>query len=180
MDSQSRLKIKIGENIFEAEGSPEEIRDQYRMFIELVGSMPTAAPLPPQIQASEESGQVATPAPPPNAALNDIALDKIMKVEGRIVSLTVRPKAIQDAVIVMMLGQKNLRNCEYTTGAEILDGLRTTGGYMFSRIDKLMERIAAGGDVLITGEHRAKRYRMTNSGLAKARQIAQDLIALVP
>ena len=36
------------------------------------------------------------------------------------------------------------------------------------------------GDLIITGERRGKRYRLTNSGIAKARQIAQDLIALVP
>ena len=57
--------------------------------------------------------------------------------------------------------------------------IKATGGLAVGRIDRLLEKAGTDGDVLVSGERRAKRYRLTNTGLAKARQIAIDLIAVV-
>ena len=179
MENQTRLKIKVGEHLFEAEGSSEDVKEQYRLFIELVNSAPPITSAPPQPQAQQGYTMIDTLPTAEPAPFNDGALSKIMKQEGRVISLTVRAKSLEDAILLLMLGQKVFRNSEYTTGAEILDGLKTTGGLAVNRIDRLMEKIADDGHVIVTGERRGKKYRMTNSGVAKARQIAQELLAVV-
>jgi DNA-binding transcriptional regulator PaaX len=60
-----------------------------------------------------------------------------------------------------------------------MEGLTATGGLSVLRVDRLLERIGNAGDVVVIGVHRSKRYRLTNAGLAKARQIAADLLATV-
>ena len=161
MDNQARVKIKVGEHTFEAEGSPEDVKEQYRLFVDLIGSMPQAPQPIPQTPSPQEPVYIQTLPPPTTVTVNEGALDKIMNVDGRIVSLTVRPKSLQEAILLLLLGHKALRASEYTTGAEIIDGLKTTGGLTFSRIDKLMEKISDDGDIIINGERRGKKYRMT-------------------
>jgi len=102
-----------------------------------------------------------------------------MKTEGRTISLTVRPSSAEDAVLLLLYGQKVMRENDAVTGAEVMDGITATGGLAVLRVDRLLEKLARLGDVIVIGEHRAKRYRLTNAGIAKGRQIAVDMIALV-
>lgn len=176
MDAPYRLKIKVGGHEFEAEGAPEDVREQFQAFKELVSAMPVATPqaVPPSFQVREEYVP-----PRQDAPLSDPDISKIMKLVGRIVSLTVRPKTAEEAVLLVMYGQRLLRQAEYVTGSEIVDGLETTGGLTFGRSDRLMEKISKDGDVIVTGENRGKRYRLTNTGITKARQLANELLAIV-
>jgi hypothetical protein len=41
----------------------------------------------------------------------------------------------------------------------------------------MLEKYAKDGDLLTFGERRGKKYRLTNTGLAKARAIAANLIS---
>jgi hypothetical protein len=115
----------------------------------------------------------------PDTTSVDSSLGKIMKVDNRIVSLTARPTTVGDAVLLVLYGQKILRENDSVTGGEVMDALVTTGGYMLPRVDRLLEKLAADGEVIVIGERRSKRYRLTNSGVTAAREIAKDLLALV-
>lgn len=108
----------------------------------------------------------------------DSALDKIMRVENRVVSLTVRAKSIDDAVLLLVYGQKTLRQNDAVTGAEVMDGLTATG-QRIGRVDRVLTKAGELGDVIVIGMGRAKRYRLTNAGITKARQVAAELIAIV-
>jgi hypothetical protein len=171
-----RLKMKIGDNEFEAEGDAETVQSQLQMFKELVSSAPaktvTAPPQP--IPPSGDST-------PENGSGESLGLDKIMKVEGRVVSLLVKPARNEDAVLLMLLGQRHYRKSDSVTGGEIKDGLKQSGRAV-ERPDRILDRMAANdqGWVLTSGERKGRRYRLTNTGLAKAREIARHLISLVP
>jgi hypothetical protein len=182
MEGQSKVKIKVGEHTFEAEGSPEDVRDQYRMFMELVVSMPATPP--PQPQPNPEPIAPYTPIqtyiPPAPTPSNELTLTKIMKADGRMIVLTIRPKSVEDAIMLVLLGHKFIRDVDSVTGSDIVESLKTTGGVAFGRIDRIMEKFAKDGEVIISGENRGKRYRMTYAGIDKAREIAQGLLALVP
>jgi hypothetical protein len=179
MEIPYRLKIKIGANEFEAEGSAEVVQDQFRMFKELLGSVP---PVPePQTQNAPDN-RVADPqtiAVRLDTSIADLSLDKITKNDNRTISLTVRPQSTDDAVLMLVYAQKIIRQNDAVTGAEIMNGITATGGMLVSRVDKLLEKLAKDGDVIVIGERRGKRYRLTNTGLARARQIASDLLAIV-
>lgn len=179
METPYRLKIKVGQHEFEAEGSREDVREQFQAFKEIITAMPAVPPPSPQAKQAQDQNGTETPADKPDVPPAELLLNKIMKTDGRTISLTVRPKTLEDGILLILLGQKVLRQSDSSTGGEIIDGLKTTGGLSFGRIDRTMEKIGKDGDIIVTGENRGKRYRMTNAGVAKARQIATDLLAIV-
>lgn len=179
MDQPYRLKIKIGENEFEAEGQADVVQQQFNAFKEIVESLPTSPRPYPQITNIPKETSGTIPIVKYNVLFNEQDIGKIMKVDDRIVSLTVRPKSVEDAVLLLIYGQKMLRANDLTSGAEIMDGITATGSLAVSRVDRLLEKMGDSGDLIVTGERRSKRYRLTNSGLAKVRQIASDLLATV-
>jgi hypothetical protein len=179
MENSYRLKIKVGLHEFEAEGDRDTVQEQFKLWKELISITPTPPPPQPQIEPRPYELQPLPPPPKLDLAFTDTALDKIMKVDNRIVSMTIRPKTIEDAILLLLYGQKILRANDSVTGSEILDGLTATGGLSFGRIDRLLEKAGETGDAIVTGERRSKRYRLTNAGMSKARQLASDLIAIV-
>lgn len=179
MPEPYRLKIKVGQHEFEAEGDPQVVHEQFQAFKELI----TAAPLQIAPQPQSEPMRdvpMALPAPLPHDGPPAILeYDKIMRLDDRVVSLTVRPANAEDAVLLLLLGQKFYRGNDSVTGAEIIGGLSTTGGLSVLRADRLLEKLARDGDVIIFGERRSKRYRLTNTGQNKARRLAAEAIASV-
>lgn len=178
MDDTYRLKIKIGNFEFEAEGPPDAVREQFQSFKELVAMCPPAAEPKAQETPVDSSLPPLLPPAPTDMASIDSSLDKIMRLDNRIVSLTVRPTSPEEATLLLLYGQKVKRQNDSVTGYEILTGFETTG-LGSPRVDRLMDKLSQDGDAIVIGERRAKRYRLTNAGLIKARQIAAKFIASV-
>jgi hypothetical protein len=131
-------------------------------------------------QQQNHSDQIfETPIPEKNDANIDAELTKVMRVDGRYISLTARIASIHDAVLMMLYGQKALRSNDSVTGAELLSGLESSGGFGTPRLDRILDKLAADGDVTSFGVRRGKKYRLTNVGIAKSRAIAKDLIATI-
>lgn len=174
-----RLKIKVGPHEFEAEGDSQVVHEQFQAFKELIASMPSIEP--PQTHNEPPSSPPAAQAPPPNRDMPpvDELIDHITRLDNRIVSMTVRPTSAENGVLLILYGQKLLRSNDSVTGGEVMDGLTATGGLSVQRADRLLEKLARDGDVIVFGERRSKRYRLTNSGLNKAREIAREMIATV-
>lgn len=170
-----RLKIKIGEHEFEAEGPTEVVQAQFSAFKEIIQSMAAESPKKSTMQVSEPSEEQATTS---TMASDVLPLDKIMKNDGRVISLTVRATSITDAILLVAFGQKQYRNNDAITGGEILDGLRQSG-QAADRIDRNLDKMATEGIVIKIGSGRGTRYRMTNQGIARAQEIAKSLIKLV-
>jgi hypothetical protein len=169
MDTQ-KLKIKIGEHEFEAEGPTEVVQAQFAIFKELIAS----APAPKKEEATETVQHQS-------AATNNsgtLALEKIVRVDGRVISLTARTNSVADAAMVLLLAQRVLRNNETVTSSEVVDGLRTSG-HVVSRVDSVMDKLASDGHVIKIGARRATRYRLTNQGVTRGQEIARGVIALV-
>src|SRR5436190_22959859 len=136
----NKLKIKIGDNEFEAEGPTEIVQEQFAAFRELVANLPqTRPPLP-------DPANPGDPATRTNEGKGELMLGKIMKHDGRIVSLTARGASVDDEIMLVLLGQKNLRNNDSVTGGEILDGLRLTGRSL-NRVDYQLDKMTTAGDV---------------------------------
>ncbi|MGA9964128.1 MAG: hypothetical protein WBQ10_02900 [Terriglobales bacterium] len=169
-----RLKIKIGDHEFEADGPVDVVQSQFSAFRDLITAFPAKpAPEAPRQDQLEER-KVSNPDSFPH-----LPLEKIIKVEGRVVSLTAKCDSVDEAVMLVLLGQKDFRNNQEVTGAEIMDGLKQSG-YMLDRVDKLLDKLASEGSTIIIGVHRGRRYRLTNQGLSKALGIAKEVLATVP
>lgn len=171
----SKIRIKIGANEFEAEGPAEDVQRQFEAFKEI-------------IESSAKQSAVETPAKDsiiPNnnggAAPNSahVALEKIMHVAGRVVSLTALPPSTEDAAMLIILGHKDLRDNQTVTGQEIGDGLAQSGRPV-PRVDRIMDKAISDAFVLKSGIKRSTRYRLTNQGHQKTLTIARELIASLP
>lgn len=170
----TKIKIKLGNNEFEAEGPTETVQSQFEAFKQLVASLPwqVSREHPANSLQDKEKKDVIE-------SLPHIPLEKVLHVSGRVVSLTALPASIEDAALLIILGHKDLRNNPAVTGQEIGDGLAQSGRPV-PRVDRVMEKAIADASVLKSGIKRSTRYRLTNQGLAKALGIARDLIASLP
>ncbi|MGI9071997.1 MAG: hypothetical protein ACR2JB_11970 [Bryobacteraceae bacterium] len=171
---QNKLKIKVGDFEFEAEGPSEVVQAQLAAFKELLASAQTQ----PKEAENPEQGQSNSTPPQKPTNNGPLALDQIIKVEGRVVSLTAHTNSLEDALMLLLLGQKTFRSNDGVTGGELVDGLKRSG-QSTDHMGRTLDKIAAEGNVIITGAHRGKRYRMTNAGVNKAQQIARGVIDLV-
>jgi hypothetical protein len=179
MDNPYRLKIKIGPHEFEAEGQAEVVQEQFRVFKDLIMSTPTPASTQTQNEPEKQVLDRHDQDSKPDLPEVDSRLDKIMRVNQRVVSLTARPSTARDAIILILYGHKILRQSEEVTGGEVMDGLTVTGGFSISRVDRMLESLGRDGSVIVIGERRAKRYRLTNTGANTARTVAQQVLSTV-
>ena len=169
-----RLKLKIGEHEFEAVGPTDVVQSQFEAFKNLIASLPTISAAEKSIANTQIKSDNTT-----SASETALALEKITRVEDRVVSLTARPSTVEDALLTILLGQRTFRANDSVTGGEIIDGLRQSG-FTVSRVDWRLEKLAGEGMIIKIGTGRASRYRLTNQGMSKAQGIARELIALVP
>jgi hypothetical protein len=167
-----RLKIKIGNHEFEAEGPAEIVQQQFAEFRELLTAVP------PKPEAEQPETAPRQEAADNSAPLPHLPLEKIMKVEGRVVSLTAKCDTVDEAITLALLGQKEFRSNQSVSGAEIMDGLKQSG-YILPRIDKMLDKLSADGKVMTIGVRRSRRYRLTNQGLRFALQTAKELLETV-
>jgi hypothetical protein len=166
--AEYRLKIKIGDHEFEAEGPVEAVKAQFDAFKELISLVP------------EHKTENTTSEQPAEAPLqNALPVDKIFRVENRVISVTVPPSSDTDAVLLILYGQRHYRNNPSPTGSEIMDGMMESG-YRTSRIDRILAILSNEGAVIITGAHRGKRYRLTNLGVTRTEGIIRDALAKLP
>src|SRR5271157_108935 len=173
MSDNYRLKIKIGEHEFEAEGAADVVQQQFAAFKDLISAVPTKAKEEhvPNEKPVPAEGNGAIPLP-------HLPLEKIMRVEGRRISLTAKCESVADAVLLILLGQRDFRSNEQVSGAEIMDGLKQSG-YIVPRVDLMLDKLSTEGTVIVIGIHRARRYRLTNQGAKRALEIAKNVLALV-
>ncbi len=156
-----RIRIKIAEYEFEADGLNDIVRAELASFKRL---------LPAGIRAILlNQGPEALP-------IADAG--KVLRADGRVVSMKVRDGAVEDVVLALLLGQKQFRNNERVTGAEIMDGLRASG-HRINRIDNVVSRHAAGGRITVSGKGRSRRYKLTNPGVEKAHEFVRRVITSV-
>ena len=191
-----RIRIKYGEHEFEAEGAAEPVERRAEAFQLMVAPPPVQAPV---IQPAPASADVtaepieATPSQPTDTpshaeeqppqpeeppAPPPLRLEEITHRRGPIVSLSVKAN-VKDAVLVMLLGQRNFRQNESVSGIEIMEGLRGSGIDIL-RVDTLMTKLAQRGSVIAMGKHRRRRYRLSTIGAMHAEQIARGLSAQMP
>jgi hypothetical protein len=162
-----RIKIKLGDNEFEAEGPADAVKAQVAAFERLLGREVQPEPAPPP--SAVES--VPSPAPPP--------IQFVARADANVVSLKVACDSLPQAVLVVLFGQRELRRASWVAGSEIMEGLRKSG-FRIDRADHILKREASNGHIVINGKHRLKRYRLTTDGVERAKAITQSLAASIP
>lgn len=179
MPDEHHLKIKFGPYEFESRGPSDVVQAQFTAWKEMIATAPSLPPPQPQKQSQDE-GLLSAPTPPKSDLSGiDSQLSRIMGVNNRVVSLTVPPEDVEEAVLLIIYGQRVLRSNDSVTGGEVMEGVSATGGFAVSRVDRLLENIGRNGHIIVIGERRSKRYRLTNTGLTRAREIAAGLVEIL-
>jgi len=169
-----RIKTRIGNSEFEAEGPSDLVKEQFQTFIARI-----SAPVRESPTDEVRDGEETTKNEMDTVGSRHVSIDKVLHVSGRVVSLTALPQSIDDAALLIMLGHRDLRNNHAVTGQEIGDGLAQSGRPV-PRVDRVMDKAITEALVLKSGIRRSTRYRLTNSGLVKALNIADSLIKTLP
>ena len=172
----AKLKIKIGDHEFEAEGPAELVMSQFEAFKTIITTTTTSAA---NTGATNGDNNVRQTSDTKDVNEKPSDLSKVLHVSGRVVSLTALPASPLSAALLVMLGHKELRNNIAVTGQEIGDGLDQSGKPVL-RVDRIMEKALEEALVLKTGIKRGTRYRLTNQGVLKAQAIAKELLDTLP
>jgi hypothetical protein len=172
-----KLRMKIGQHEFEAEGDQESVERQFTTWRDLIAASGSSSP---QTLGSPPPGEEGPPVPPP--APRQLPYDRIFRKDGEVVSLTILPPAGEEqvprAALLILLGRREYAQEDLVTGGRLLQGLGQSG-LDVDRADRMFGEFMPQY-VIRSGQHRAVRYRLTNPGLTRARQIAEELLAMVP
>lgn len=173
-----KLRVRIGDHEFEAEGSEESVERQFALWKEILA---TAAPKTPAPALASPPPAVILPPPLPQGGMaTPEGLDRAFRRDGPIITLSVIPNGPNrdaDAGLLVLLGHRLLLTEDNITGTRLLQGLNRSG-VSVDRADRMF------GDympqyVIRSGARKAVRYRLTNLGINKAQEVARELLALV-
>jgi len=170
----NRLRVKIGVHEFEAEGAPDWLVTQLDTWKELVSAAP-ASVVKQDAGGSRATGVGLSGADQPDATeLNRIyAVDQGRKV----VSLKVHPTGNQrdaDAVLLLLFGFAQLLNATDVLAGTIKESMALSG-LRVQRIDRVIAPHQTSGYVLKGGIGKGGKYRLTNTGDNRARELLSSL-----
>jgi hypothetical protein len=106
------------------------------------------------------------------ADLGNRPLDGIIRVDGADVVLNKLPHLPVDSVVVLLFGQRMLRNNHLVSGREIARGL-SASGRPTNRASHLLNLCRKYGWIKAGGKNRGRRYLLTDAGIKRAEAVAQ-------
>jgi hypothetical protein len=189
MEESYKLKVKIGQHEFEAEGPQEAVERQFQTFSELIRPPDGEAPPEPSNSNDLTSNIIENTAQPNNTMNFSDAPDadtfkRVFHVQGDAVSLAALPRSDNrdaDAALVILLGCQFYTSSPAASGAQMIENLRQSG-ISVDRADRVLKPYIEGDAPLIiaTGIKRGSKYRLTNQGIMRARTLAKELADLIP
>jgi hypothetical protein len=162
MENRHRIKVKIGQHEFEAEGKEGVVTKQYDDFIAAVSRLPS--------QAQQQPTPEKKAAIHPNAAIPKEVLDRVFR-EGDPLSLMHPPKtdkADADGLLMLIYGYTEMMGKPDVTAATLAIAARKTG----LDVDRLSRSIAAHEALIgVSGTKKGTRYTLNNRGIAEAKRL---------
>lgn len=172
-----RIKVRLGDAEFDAEGKPEDVKAQYEAFLALVALAPKVAPPPPA------AAQPVLPVPgQPNQSEQGIpaeVMDRVFR-RGDTLSLAALPSGengSQDAMIALLYGYLKIQSESTVTGTSLMKSAKISG-IDLGKSDRV-DRVVAGlipDYILAAGVKKAKRYQLNNRGLARAEAVIKAIL----
>lgn len=165
-----RLRVRLGNSEFEAEGEEALIKEQYQMFLDAVARAHHLG------QEEQTSSPVAKPdGTSGNATIHESLVERVFAVDRDGVSLQILPNGTTraaDAVLLLLYGHLRLRNESRVYGTQLMKDARRSG-LSIDRIDRV---ISAHRDFYNRGgQRKGSRYSLNNQGVIKAEQILRSM-----
>ena len=173
-----RIKIKLGDAEFDAEGPSEVVNAQFSAFLDAVAT-PKAAQTPAQPPNTpdpnaDSPGNGRTGAANPAGLTPDI-LTRVFKVNDT-VSLLAIPKTDKsdaDALLAILYGFDRMKSINTVTGTTLMKAAKQSG----INIDRIDRVISVRDDLVnMAGAKKGRRYSLNNRGVAAAEKIIREVI----
>lgn len=170
-----KLRIKIGEHEFDGEGPAEEVKASFEAWKELIASIPSQ-PAPRTPQETHNHNRVENdPEQISPETLNRIFLSDPSK---DMVSVKIFPRGNErerDTLLLILYGYKKMRAQNEVMATKLTRAMRQSGCKV-SRVDRLSTRYINQGLVNKGGMGKSGRYSLTNTGMAKAVEIIDEIL----
>lgn len=177
----NRIKIKIGDAEFEAEGPTETVQAQFDLFMKAIAgrvtSAPTAIPLGPTPSTASSVVEIASTTTNTSGEPTPDVLSRVFR-DTDALSLAALPHSGEnpnaDAMLALLYGYLRLRNENAVTGTSLMKSAKISG-ISIDRVDRLMD-VHQPDYVLVAGVKKARRYQLNNRGIARAATIINAII----
>ncbi len=175
-----KLRVKIDGQEFEAEGQSDLVSRQFEAFrLMIQGAGPPSVRHVDHPDTGDPLRPVALEDAHAEAGRHDLDLAQLFQVSPQTQLLSLRqppggtyPEA--DAVLLLLLGHKRLRNEEDVPVTVLTEALKQSGCPV-KRLDRILTIYTKDHSVLRSGRGKGGKYRLTNLGLKKADGIAAVL-----
>ena len=177
-----KLRIKVGEHEFEAEGSPKDVTEQFHAWKELIASTPKSA------SGSDLGVREGKPKLPGNVTevkTQDgyAAPWDIFDIDDKrkLVTLKIHPTGDdkdEQALLLLLFGYKKSYGQDEVLATKLIASMQVSG-LRPGRIDRTLAGFIDAGLVLNSGRGKGSKYRLTNTGYAKADETARELFSKV-
>ncbi len=176
-----KLRVKIDGQEFEAEGQSDLVSRQFEAFRLMIQGAGSASVR----HVNPDTGRPLRPEAPQNvhaeAGGHDVDLAQLFQVspQSQLLSLCQPPDGKYpeaDAVLLLLLGHKRLRNEEDVPVTVLMEALKQSGCPV-KRLDRILTIYTQDHSVLRSGRGKGGKYRLTNLGLKKVDAMAGKLCA---
>lgn len=164
-----RIKVKLGNAEFDAEGKPEAVQAQYEAFLKLVALLPKPETVAPKTDFIKVT---------PTGAIEiaDAVLDRVFR-RGDVLSLSALPSGEEreaDTMLALLYGYLKLQNEQTVTGTSLRKSALVSG-VNIDRADRVLNTLIPDF-VLAGGVRKARRYQLNNRGLTRAEGIIKGIL----
>lgn len=158
------LKVKIGNDEFDASGSQEVVRDLYGLFLEARRSAPAALPpatgdKPKDVKDNDDE------------SVSQDKIDRVFVVRNDVISLRTLPEtdnSAADALLMLIWAHLVMRNEQHVSALDLMSSARLSG----LQIDRIDRVISARQQMFQRGgAKRGTRYSLNNAGISHARRL---------
>ncbi len=184
-----RLRVKIADHEFEAEGLKEDVRKDFEAFLDRVKEA-TGAPSVAKtdidaaiLKAYEEKTKLTNLQVPRLQRSPEDPLPEELKAlfghdtRRKLISLrfpTQGDNRVQNALLLILYGFKRFEGKDEVLVTQLKDALEQSG-LSIDRMDRIAMPLVRDGLVLKGGKAKGGKYRLTNLGIPKAEEVAKLL-----
>jgi hypothetical protein len=170
MTTNHRIKVKLGDAEFEAEGAEDKVQAQYDQFLAACTHVsPKTGNKPP---LGKQDAREA-------ADLDDAMIAKAFELRSDgVVTLRRRPPDTMesaDKIALLLYGYRRLKNEEHVLATQLLRAA-SLSGLGIERIDRAADAYMPTF-IMRGGQKKGTNYLLTTQGIGKAAELAMQLLA---
>src|SRR5215469_10165300 len=146
-----KLRLKIGVNEFEAEGSQEYVQAERQVFLESIDSLEDENDDPnleELVKNPAAGGNGAGQTPPGTLPVSLTDMERLAhrdKHDKDLITLTALPQDAdtqkQDALVLLLLAHRIIRNVERVKATNVLNGMKQSGAITGERLGTIADKI---------------------------------------